>query len=88
MRSACDDHLTLGRERAGEPVQRFDGGNDFFALLIQDADEFVEPCQQFADVVLMSRQRRAEVVDDVTDLAQATGIETTDSADSVCSVDG
>ena len=69
------DHLALRRERAGEPVQRVDGGDDPVALLIQHPDEFVEPGQQFTHVVLMTRQRRAEVVDDVADLAQATGIQ-------------
>ena len=46
------DHVALPGERAGEPVQRLDGGDDVVALLVEHADEVVEPGEQIADLGL------------------------------------
>ena len=75
-------------EHAGNPVQSPNRGDDVVALLIEDADEVVQPGQQFADLGFSSGQRGPEVVDDVTDLSQSAPVTMVDSDDSVRSVDG
>src|SRR6202012_4970527 len=69
------EHVALIREGAPKAVQGLNRCDDVVALLIKHTDELVQSLQQVADVGAASGQRGIEVMNDVADLAQATGTE-------------
>ena len=69
------DDVALSGQRAGQPVQSLYRGDEAAALLVEGAHELVEALKQVAHSALMPGQRGVEVVDDVADLSQSSGVE-------------
>ena len=69
------DDVALPGERAGQPVQRLYRRHEVVALSIERAHEAVETDKQIANVAPAPGQGGAEVVDDVPELPQSSGVQ-------------
>ena len=61
------EDVTLVGEGGGKPVQRLDGRDDVLALLVERADELVQPNEQVANSACTPGQGGIEVVDNLPD---------------------